>query len=278
VHNFRIKMIFLALLSYAPSALAITCVKPNDWTPGFCDLPVASSPRCVLGPNNWVAKQACVPATVGCAEIGGCFGVTPVGHWWAVSENGVDRRCQCGCFAEETLFTTSTGQISGRELISLQKSGAGVENLPALSTLDSVDRPSQSVREINGVIFGPESELAYTISVASGRQVTVSARHPVLVVNADGKMLAVKAAAELSANELLLNDDGQADRVTSIQTVKYAGQMINFNVKSDDASSHFVNAGGIILGDNAWQQRLAAVQSRILLRADLVRELERAAK
>jgi len=54
--------------------------------------------------------------------------------------------------------------------------------------------------------------------------------------------------------------------------------MVNFNVSSTDAQNHFVPANGIVLGDNAWQQRLASVDARILLRADLVKELKRNAE
>jgi hypothetical protein len=264
-----IRFLLLAIFAYESSAFAITCVKPDDWVPGFCDLPIASTPRCVLGANNWVAKQACAPVTVGCAEIGGCFGATPPGHWWAVSENGVDRRCQCGCFAEETLFASATGPVTGRELINKSK-----EESFSLSSLDSLERLTQTVREINGIIFGPEKELAYLIVTDSGRKVTVSSQHPILTVNAQGKMLSVKAVIALSTGDFVLNDEGSADRVKSIVTQKYDGQMVNFNVISDDSTNHFVTANGIILGDNAWQQRLASVHSRILLRADLVKELE----
>lgn len=259
-------LLFLAA-GLSSRAFATTCT-PTDWIPGFCDLPIATTPRCALGVNNWVARGACVAATAGCAEIGGCFGNTPIGHWWPVNEDGADKRCQCGCFAEETEFGTDIGSITGTELIS-RSSEQGIR----LQTLDSFESKTTSSRVINGIVFGPEKPDVYEIATDSDRTVTLSSEHPVLIVDQDGQMKSVKAASKLEVGDLLLSDQGQIEQVQNISRKKYSGRMINFNVASTDANHHFIPANGIVLGDNAWQQRLASVDARILLRADLIKEL-----
>ncbi|NBW83337.1 hypothetical protein EBR21_16435 [bacterium] len=264
------KLVLLSAATFSGAAFATTCTQPNDWVPGFCDLPVASSPRCVVSADNWIARGACVAGTVGCAEIGGCFGTVPVGHWYPFVDSGAQKRCQCGCFGEETEFVTSEGTITGTDLIA-QSSGKSLK----LLSLDSLFARSLSERDIKGVVFGPEKELVFSVSKETGRRVTLSAQHPVLVVNESGELQAVKAASKLDEGEFVLGEDGIADRVIGIEKKSYAKRMVNFNVASTDAQNHFVLANGIVLGDNAWQQHLASVDARILLRADLVKELSK---
>jgi hypothetical protein len=257
----------LSAFALFDTAFATTCTQA-DWVPGFCDLPVSSSPRCVVAADNWVARGACVAATDGCAAIGGCFGSVPVGHWYPIVDGGAQKRCQCGCFGEETEFATQTGILTGTDLITRASQG----DIRLLS-LDSLASRSYSEREINGILYGPEREPAFKITTASGRQISLSAQHPVLVVKDSGEFLSVKAASTIVVNDFVLGDDGIPDRVTSLKKYSYQKRMVNFNVASRDSQNHFVSANGIILGDNAWQQRLASVDARILLRSDLVREL-----
>jgi len=262
----------IAVFAMTNAAFATTCT-PGDWVSGFCDLPVAPSPRCVVAPDEWTARAACVSETVGCTEIGGCFGTTPVGHWYPYLDFGVQKRCQCGCFAEETEFSTIAGRITGSEIIKLSSQGGA-----RLLSLDSLFSRSLSERDINGIVFGPEKELVYTLSTENGRKITLSSQHPVLIVNEEGEIVAVKATTQVKIDEFVLGEDGIPDRISTIETNAYDKRMVNFNVSSTDAQNHFVPANGIVLGDNAWQQRLASVDARILLRADLVKELKRNAE
>ncbi|MEI8026708.1 MAG: hypothetical protein WCI18_10200 [Pseudomonadota bacterium] len=211
-----------------------------------------------------------MPATVSCAKISGCFGTVPVGHWYSLQEDGVQKRCQCGCFGDETEFATASGSITGTDLIA-QYSTEGAR----LLSLDSISSRTHSERDINCVIFGPEKELVFEVTTVSGRKVTISSQHPVLIVDHSGEVLAVKAASKMAVGEFVLAEDGVADRVVSIQQKPYTQRMFNFNLASTDAQNHFIPAKRIVLGDNAWQQRLASVDARILLRADLVKELSK---
>jgi hypothetical protein len=131
---FRVVAGAASAFALSSTAFATTCTS-GDWVPGFCDLPVASATRCALGATNWVARAACEAATVGCAEIGGCFGTTPVGHWWPINEDGIDKRCQCGCFAEETEFSAIGGSLTGTEIIAeASRGGARLLSLDSLSS------------------------------------------------------------------------------------------------------------------------------------------------
>jgi hypothetical protein len=265
----RIAAGFASAFALVDNAFATTCTK-GDWVPGFCDLPVAPSPRCVVAADNWLARGACVPGTSGCAAIGGCFGSTPVGHWYPYIDNSVQKRCQCGCFAEETEFLAVGGALTGTELIAEASRGG-----TRLLSLDSLASRSLSERDVNGIVFGPEKEQVFMISTTAGRKVTLSSQHPVLIVDEVGEMVSVKAASKAVSGEYVLGDDGVADQISAVEKRPYEKRMVNFNVASDDAQNHFVPANGIVLGDNAWQQRLASVDARILLRADLVKELSK---
>jgi hypothetical protein len=257
---------FISIFFYS-NALAIACTQ-EDWILGFCDLPVASEPRCAIGANNWVARGACVAATSGCAEIGGCFGSTPVGHWWPVNENGADKRCQCGCFAEETEFESDTGLITGTEMIELNS------NTPLfVKSLDSIYSGTITNRAINGIVYGTESDKVFKIKTENNFEIILSSEHPVPIVNAEGNLQLVKTAKHVSLEDYLITLNGTS-KVSEITKLNYTKRMVNFNVMSANPEHHFLPASGIILGDNAWQQRLASVDSRILLRSDLVREIE----
>ena len=269
---FPAMMIVLALMTVAKQALATTCTQPDDWVPELCDRPVAAGTRCALMAENLVARNACAPQTVGCAEIGGCFGFVPPSHWWPINDGGETKRCVCGCFAEETTFLDENGPITGRDLIAQSSSDLSQVG-SRLYVLSSADGRSLTSFDINGIVHGRESKPVYVVKTASGKTVVLSDQHPILVVTGEGSFQAVKTVANLVVGENVLTDDGQIDRVTSVQTKKYQGRMVNFNVMSQNPLHHFVAAGGLILGDNAWQQRLASFEARIIQRADLLRAL-----
>ena len=268
-HIFKIA---IGLTQMWHTAYATTCTQPNDWVPELCDRPVAVETRCGLLPANFVARNACAPQTVGCAEIGGCFGFVPPSHWWPINDGGETKRCVCGCFAEDTKFLGDEGNLSGTELIS--KSTGDLAHVgPRLYTLASDNGRVLVPLEINGIVYGREQKPVYVVTTSSGKKVVLSDQHPVLVVKNDGSFLAVKTVAKVNIGDHVLSDHGQVDRVDMVETKQYQGRMVNFNVMSENPLNHFVAAGGLILGDNAWQQRLASFEARILQRADLLRVL-----
>jgi hypothetical protein len=268
-----LKLLFGFLLA-ASHAKATTCIQPGDWVPELCSLTVAAETRCALFRDNLVARNACAPQTDGCAAIGGCFGFVPPSHWWPLNDGGETKRCVCGCFAEETSFLGELGPITGSDLIS--QAGSDLSYVgPRIYGLESPDGKSLASFEINGIVHGPETKPIYTLKTASGKTVALSDQHPVLIVTEEGAFVAVKAIAKVKSGEFVLTDTGETDEVINITTSIYPGKMVNFNVMSENPLHHFVAAGGLILGDNAWQQRLASFEARIIQRADLLIALQK---
>ena len=254
------------------TAFGSTCTRP-DWAP-VCDHDVGEG-RCVLSKNNSLARDACVPETAGCADIGGCFGYTPIGHWYPYKDNGVMYRCQCGCFGEETVFNIGGNAVTGREIIDAGKDYQNSDlSIQSLSEFDNTGRTE--FREMNGFVSGDEKEDAFTFTTSTGKKVTLSKSHPVLVVAADGTVQAMKTSGEVKKGDFFLSDLGGAEEVSNIETAPYSGKMVNFNVKSTNPAHHIVSANGLLLGDNAWQQRLASVHARVLWRADILKEIRKA--
>ena len=259
------------ILSFSTDAFALQsrCIVGEDWHK-LCDLPEAPYTRCVISGNNNTSMFICNNETEGCAAIGGCFGDVPPGSWYPVSENQIAYKCRCGCFAKETVFIGPDGQESkGQSLID-----AGEKEGFSLTTIDSLSQPwNQSARDINGLTFGPSKELSFRFTTQGGRSVILSPAHPVLVALADGTPHEMKKASEVSKDDFLLGADGSPDQISKIEQIDYKGLMMNFNVKSKDPSHHIVPANGLLLGDVAWQERLSAKESRVLLRAQIASEL-----
>ncbi|MEN9810370.1 MAG: hypothetical protein RLZZ488_1937 [Pseudomonadota bacterium] len=259
------------VFSFSDYALAVQsrCIVGVDWH-RLCDLPEAPYTRCVIAGDNNAAMFICNNETDGCAAIGGCFGSVPPGYWYPVSENQIPYKCRCGCFAKETVFIGADEKDSTGESQIASRKTEGY----SLLSMDSYGQPwSQSAREVNGLTFGPSKETSFKLTTQSGRSVTLSPAHPVLVALPDGTPHMMKKASEVSAEDLLLRADGIADAVVKIEQIEYRGLMMNFNVKSASSAHHIIPANGLLLGDSAWQERLSAKESRILLRAHLAAEL-----
>jgi hypothetical protein len=259
------------IFSFATDAFAVQsmCIVGVDWHK-LCDLPDAPYTRCVISGNNNTSMFICNNETDGCAAIGGCFGDVPPGNWYPVSENQIAYKCRCGCFAKETVFIGPGEQeTKGQNLID-----SGKKVGFSLATVDSFSQPwNQSARNINGLTFGPSKERSFRFVTQSGRSVILSPAHPVLVALADGTPHEMKKAAEVSKDDFLLGADGMPDQISNIEQVDYQGLMMNFNVKSKDPAHHIVPSNGLLLGDAAWQERLSAKESRVLLRAHIAAEL-----
>ncbi len=262
-----IKLLFLTLILSSSNVFAISCVVP-DWDEQLCKLEVITGDRCV---NAAFFRNYCVAGTVGCESVGGCIGFTPVGHWYPiVDESGTPKkRCRCGCFALDTKFTRENGSsISGfniREIYDKE-----LESRLSVSSLDAFDSTNFTDRNINSVRFGPEFGDSLYVKTTSNRLIILSKAHPVVIGNMFGKLIAMKAAEELSKGDYLIAKDGSPDKVESIERKPYTGDMINFNIESSDATNHIIEANGILTGDQGWQDQIHSVESRLMWRTDIL--------
>jgi hypothetical protein len=269
-------LFFMTTFSLSLTGYAVTCTTGVSWDDRLCGLPDYPGTRCA---NAEFFRNYCAPGTAGCEEpaivaMGGCIGFTPSSHWYPIlGADGLPKwKCRCGCFASETVFTRETGDtVTGKDVMLVQ--GKEQNSSFTVSSLDAIDTTTFTDREINSVRYGPEKNPALVFKTKSGRSVMVSASHPMVISDQNGKLSAMKAAEEIKAGEYLIAKDGEADEVTSIEKVQDQGQMVNFNVASDEIAHHIVEANGLLTGDQGWQDQLNNNSSRMLWRNDILKYL-----
>lgn len=232
-------------------------------TPGGvrCGEPQAFANNCAeppAGVNPALSAQ--------CAAAGGCFGDTESSKWYTYTENGKTYRCQCGCFAEDTMFATALGlDVSGKLLT------AGVS--PMLLGLGNFDGRSLEPVAISSVVSGPEYKPVWQFATSSGKSFTLTENHPLLLVDSSGQLRRVATAKQAKLGDFVLNIDGVAEEIVASKQMPYQGKVVNFAVESQNPSHHFVAANDIMLGDNVWQQQLARTEARLLERDDIIHML-----
>ena len=261
------------LLLFAPNAWALSsrCDKSiGDW-PAYCDLPEAPGTRCLLVPGaDNAAKYFCAPEADGCAAIGGCFGDVPPGSWYPIGFDNRAYKCRCGCFgAPQTTFLGPEGEITGQALID-----SGRKENFEIESLDDISHPHlSSLKAANSLMFSKSSEKSYRITTETGKIAILSPGHPVLIASTAGLPKMMKKASDVSLQDQLLADTGEPEKISKIEMIEYKENMVNFNIKSQNQDHHIVLANGLLLGDSAWQERLNSKDARVLLRAEIAKEL-----
>jgi hypothetical protein len=254
-----------AILTAAKVAFAVTCVQP-DWN-ALCDYPQIAEVRC-QNPDNF--KALCDNTTAGCESIpGGCFGPIPSGHWYAVVDMSgvVSGRCRCGCFGEKTNFGIYH-KTSGIELIQAKKSNQS-ENGLYTEVLGFYDSSNLVTNKINGVMYSTKSEEVIEFTFEDG-SIILSTSHPVVLGDETGQITRIVTAEQVKSGDLFLSADHKPVSIKSIKKFKYDGQLVNFNVESENPVEHIVVANGLLMGDLAWQTFLHTTDARLIYRKDLM--------
>ena len=264
-------LIVILFLVFSLDSQAVTCT--GDDVSELCDLPIVEGGRCA---KVMYYRFYCDNSTSGCNND--CFGDTPGGHWFDMtrlqyvnSDKPSPRwRCRCGCFAEETEFHTSAGNIKGTDIINAK------DHTHYVSALDDLGGLHSTYRRINGITYGSDKELSIFIKTASGRKIILSRAHPAVIAAPEGTIIAIKKAEALQRGDYLLGVDGRSDAIIAISEREYHGRMLNFNVASSDPSNHIIVANDLMMGDHAWQERITSIESRIMYRNEILKILRRA--
>lgn len=260
-------LVAVGFLVSAECALGVTCT-PGDWDESLCRLKDHEGIRCVTAE---FFRMYCAPGTDGCGSVpGGCIGFTPNGHWYALVDNdgAPKKKCRCGCFSEATEFASSGGPMSGTSLLAQKSRISEVQ----LSTLDGLSG-GFSDRSINSLTYGPDTEKSWVFLMESGKSLTVSKAHPMVIGDLTGKLVALKPAEHVVVGDLFLDSNMEPDAVLAVSQTKYEGRMMNFNVASDNVANHIVVANGILTGDSGWQEQLNNTATRIVWRNDIIKFL-----
>jgi hypothetical protein len=255
------------------SAEATTCTQGVDWIQVICEMPQIQGERCQANPvfvanmATQCAPSACPPEVV--QAVGGCFGTLGSNHWIGSMIEGKMYRCTCGCVGEETIFNGFEGDVTAGQLIQIKKAGS----TESLKLLGSTASDSQDYFPIKDVVYSKEKKNVYRITSAEGVVLNLTDAHPVVVLdNGTGEQM-MKQARELTQEDRLVNQWGQAVGIQSVEETKYDGDVVNFQTKTKD---HLVYASGYKMGDNAFQDYLARHDARMLSRNDIIAAIVKA--
>lgn len=249
------------------SAEATTCTQPGDWIPLICDAPLWTESRCqtqqtfIYNMATQCAPSACPQEVID--KIGGCYGILGSNHWLATQIEGRIYRCTCGCVGEETIFNGFEGDVTAGQLIQMNKSGS----TDSLRLLGSTASDSQDYFPIKNVVHSKEKKNVYRITSAEGVVLNLTDAHPVVVLDKNTGEQMMKQARELTKEDRLINQWGQAVAIQNVEETKYDGDVVNFQTKTKD---HLVFASGYKMGDNAFQDYLARHDARMLSRNDIL--------
>ena len=263
----QILLTILSTLTLLNNSMATTCTG-SDWNK-ICNLPIMAGERCA---NPEVFSLFCASNTAGCAEVGGCFGTTPAGHWYAVVsyEKSVTQRCKCGCFGEATKVA---GGFNGGDIVNSKKLEEDSDRFSA-DTLVDFDSNQLKSNKVNGFMYSNSSEIAYKI-VTDNESIVLSASHPVVVGDENGNIVRIVTADHLSKEDILLSSSRQPVKIKEIIKGKYSGKMVNFNVVSTNPAEHIVVANDLLMGDLAWQTFLHSRESRLIYRKDIMNAIDK---
>ncbi|WP_428241115.1 Hint domain-containing protein [Gynuella sp.] len=170
--------------------------------------------------------------------------------------------CKCGCFHPSTDILTSAGQTSVDKIVA-------APDMYDVHGFTAEGQYSNLYNEVYDVTRGDNLEPLVAIS-AGGRDVKVTASHPVLVLaNGDSEITVVKAKDLDPALHQLVLAGGDAVVIDSLdKNVPYYGRVYNFSTGTEesDMADHIVSANGLLMGDlylqNTLGKEAAAIQAR----------------
>lgn len=237
-----------------------------------CQLPTAASTGEAVVPNTFrclnADRRQCIVGQGG-EEGPGAHNV-PQDAWYSIAGTNLafpTIRCQCGCFAGETLLLTPEGE---QPIASLARR-ARSRPLQVLRAEAKSGGVFVASRLLDGAAFtvGPESAPLVRIAIEGGRQLLLTVQHPVLVLR-QGHW-SMQQAGTLRGSDMLLASRGQTLQIDEIDRKVSDHPQLVYNLDTGEAEprEHLILAEGIVVGDSYWQKRLSERQSRIeeLLRA-----------
>ncbi|AJQ97956.1 hypothetical Protein YC6258_05932 [Gynuella sunshinyii YC6258] len=260
-------LIFATLVLLGQYALAVDYSNPNDsiYTPtestNRCDEFLANSKAECQEYNRQAAEAGCIGLTEEALAIlkdkklvAGCI--------FKDFKLQFTFTCKCGCFHPSTDILTSTGQTSVDKIVA-------APDMYEVHAFTAEGQYSNLFNDVYDVTRGDNLEPLVAIS-AGGRDVKVTASHPVLVLaQGDSDITVVKAKDLDPALHQLVLAGGDAVVIDSLdKNVPYYGRVYNFSTGTEesDMADHIVSANGLLMGDlylqNTLGKEAAAIQAR----------------
>lgn len=256
-----INLIFVGQVS------ATTCVKPHDWDPVICNDPPNPGGRCQTLPRaiknmySMCSPSACPKEVV--RAYGRCKGSLGSNHWFTVASGNSDMRCTCGCYAEETVFNSITGDLTAETMIEIKNGSSEYSVMLEGPSSFGFEEYDSNYYLINDIVYGPEKKKMIRL-VTENRDVLLTGAHPVIFWEQGNEVM--KVAKEARKGDFLVGVDGTPIEILAIEKIRYSKNVVNFHINSP---THMVFANGFKTGDNAWQQLLAVNEGRHLDRNEI---------
>jgi hypothetical protein len=238
---------------------AFTVAKPDaDWV---CQAPTADQTgeaierntlRCLLD-----QKETCQVGAGGDTAVRGDHNV-PRGAWYWIpgaTTEYPDVRCECGCFTGDVEVLTHLGPVRMDEAAKKASSLGGLSM--AVFGSEAGDFKGSARLKNPDFVVGPEEKPIVHISTASGKTLTLTDSHPMLV-RREGNWLMTRAE-NLVFGDVLMNVNGTEDSVAELSSylLPESNRLVyNFDTKGKTDYEHIIVANGLRVGDLHWQKRL----------------------
>jgi hypothetical protein len=176
----------------------------------------------------------------------------------------LDGWCPCGCFHPKTkisAYDKKTQSYDNFLAIDILKKKHRFQ-LVHLSQSSNKNRLYFESSEIRLAIYGPETKKLLSFKTKDQqRPLIVSENHPILT--SSGIM---KAAKNIHLHDKLIDIYNQEQKITNIEQIVFAGDVINFSTSQEELINHVIVANGYLVGDQYWQTLIDEYKNRVIIR------------
>lgn len=171
--------------------------------------------------------------------------------------------CNIGCYTPEQRILSSGVYIPIEKAFETEESF--VNSLTENSDLNGIEIQDS---EIESFIVGDTKETVFLFTTDQGKKIRVTSNHPLVL--SDGL---VKAAADIKEEDSLLGvvEDSafrnvQAEKILSIETQWFEGNVYNLQPVSEKEIENIIIAEGLLNGSNRFQNEWSEREFRIRMR------------
>jgi hypothetical protein len=169
----------------------------------------------------------------------------------------VNGYCTASCYLPDQQISFSDGDAPILDALTALRDD--VKTLTPTSTLENItlktDHVASYTRELHDA-----THVIFDIRTASGGELKVTDRHPVLVDS--GRIV---EARSLKAGQSLIKADGTRDAIVSVEKTSYFGKVYNLKPEATNRVSNLLIAQGFLVGSSRYQNEDVDFINRIIL-------------
>lgn len=174
--------------------------------------------------------------------------------------------CTSSCYTPDQAVSFVDGKEKIIDAITAQRP-TGLMTVTPNSTLDKIrfqaDDVATYTRELRD-----DTNVIYEIHTASGGQLRVTDKHPVIIGN--GRIV---EASTLKVGNRLIKADGTRDRIVSITKSNFFGKVYNIKPKSTNLTANILVAQGFLVGSSRYQNEDVDFINRLIFNRRIPREV-----